>query len=566
MAAAAAAAMSRRLTKKWRSASHVSSAVFLFLLALLLGAIVSARWITVTSTMLSTTTTVTAAAAAAANPIKPESVTAATAATVKPIKFKSEPELDSQPELFESKSESESEPESEPKGEPNPTRPIPLSCSRANETSTFQSCPSPPLEITNVPSTSPPAQPRQQCPSYFRWIHEDLRPWRARGITRRAVESARRTANFRLVVLRGRAYVERYRPAFQTRDAFTLWGVLQLLRRYPGLVPDLDVMFDCVDWPVVKADHYRNKAAAIPPPLFRYCGNESTLDIVFPDWSFWGWPEINIKPWEELRKEIEEGNKQVKWMDREPYAYWKGNPAVAETRQQLMKCNVSDSYDWNARIYAQDWLKETHGGFKESNLASQCIHRYKIYIEGSAWSVSQKYIMACDSLTLLVKPNYYDFFTRGLMPVQHYWPIREEDKCRSIKFAVDWGNSHKQKVQSIGKEASDFVQENLKMDYVYDYMLHLLTEYSKLLRYKPTKPPLAVELCAESMACSAEGLDRKFMMDSMVSSIRDTGPCDLPPPFKPAELKMLQRRKDDRIKQVEMWEQRAWENRPKKKL
>lgn len=69
-------------------------------------------------------------------------------------------------------------------------------------------------------------------------------------------------------------------------------------------------------------------------------------------------------------------------------------------------------------------------------------YRYKIYIEGSAWSVSEKYILACDSPTLLVKPKYYDFFTRSLIPEQHYWPIRDDDKCRSIKFAVDWGNSH----------------------------------------------------------------------------------------------------------------------------
>lgn len=72
--------------------------------------------------------------------------------------------------------------------------------------------------------------------------------------------------------------------------------------------------------------------------------------------------------------------------------------------------------------------------------------RYKIYIEGVAWSVSEKYILACNSLTLLVKPRYYDFFTRSLMPLQHYWPVRRNDKCSSIKFAVDWGNSHKQKV------------------------------------------------------------------------------------------------------------------------
>lgn len=72
--------------------------------------------------------------------------------------------------------------------------------------------------------------------------------------------------------------------------------------------------------------------------------------------------------------------------------------------------------------------------------------RYKIYIEGSAWSVSEKYILACDSVTLIVKPHYYDFFTRSLVPIHHYWPIKEDDKCRSIKFAVDWGNSHRHKV------------------------------------------------------------------------------------------------------------------------
>lgn len=30
--------------------------------------------------------------------------------------------------------------------------------------------------------------------------------------------------------------------------------------------------------------------------------------------------------------------------------------------------------------------------------------------------------------------------------MEHYWPIREDDKCKSIKFAVDWGNIHEQKV------------------------------------------------------------------------------------------------------------------------
>ncbi|KAJ8771407.1 hypothetical protein K2173_026584 [Erythroxylum novogranatense] len=434
---------------------------------------------------------------------------------------------------------------------PPPKLEIPLNCSAFNRTRT---CP------RNYPTTSTEHPSGPTCPEYFRWIHEDLRQWAHTGISRDMLERAKRTANFRLVVVGGKAYVERFRKSFQSRDTFTVWGILQLLRKYPGKVPDLELMFDCVDWPVVRSADHSGPNAPAPPPLFRYCGDEHTLDIVFPDWSFWGWTEINIKPWESLLSELREGNKRVKWKSREPYAYWKGNPAVAQTRQDLMKCNVTETKDWNARVYAQDWIRESQQGYKQSDLANQCIHRYKIYIEGSAWSVSEKYILACNSVTLLVKPHYYDFFTRGLEPVHHFWPVKENDKCRSIKFAVDWGNTHKGKAQAIGKAASEFIQEELKMDYVYDYMFHLLNEYAKLLTFKPTVPRRAIELCSEYMACSAVGLEKKFMLESMVKGPANAGPCSILPPYDPSSLHSILQRRELTIKQVELWEKKFWDN------
>lgn len=52
-------------------------------------------------------------------------------------------------------------------------------------------------------------------------------------------------------------------------------------------------------------------------------------------------------------KDLDQSNKRTKWVDRDPYAYWKGNPFVAEHRKDLLKCNVSDTQDWNARLYVQ---------------------------------------------------------------------------------------------------------------------------------------------------------------------------------------------------------------------
>ncbi|KAF9600055.1 hypothetical protein IFM89_002528 [Coptis chinensis] len=421
-----------------------------------------------------------------------------------------------------------------------------LTCNTTNQTKRLK-CPKNLSLVDHEPQSS-----SKTCPDYFRWIHEDLRPWKETGITREMVESARRTANFRLVIVNGKPFVEMYKKPFQTRHVFTLWGILQLLKLYPKKLPDLDLMFDCNDRPAIIKGYYIGPNATVPPPLFSYCADDATLDIVFPDWSFWGWPEINIKPWDFLLEEIRQGNGKVKWTKREPYAYWKGNPRVAWTRKDLLKCNVSEKQDWNARLYAQDWLAEIEKGYKQSNLADQCIHRYKIYIEGKGWSVSEKYILTCDSVTLIVRPRYYDMFTRGLVPMQHYWPIKDYDKCRSIKFAVEWGNSHKKKAKEIGKAASNFIYKNLTMEYVYDYMFHLLSEYAKLLKYQPNKPRKAIEFCSETMACTASGLVRKFMEDTMVRTPRDTIPCNLPSPMDPLTWLTVNKKKEDSVKQVEM--------------
>ncbi|KAF7147046.1 hypothetical protein RHSIM_Rhsim03G0185300 [Rhododendron simsii] len=405
------------------------------------------------------------------------------------------------------------------------------------------------------------------CPDYFRWIHEDLRPWKETGITRDTVESGRKTAHFRLVIVEGRAYVETYRRAGPNRDFYTLWGILQLLRRYPGKIPDLDLMFNWADTPVVKSVDYSGPNATAPPPLFRYCGDDATLEIVFPDWTFWGWPETNIKPWKEFLDDVKEGEKR--WMDKEAYAYWKGNPMLAPTRRDLAKFQIGMENHGFLQYSSEEHLIYSRNYKTGLTLADNLsveyeweLSWYKIYVERVGWSVSEKYILACNSVTLPVKPRYYDFFTSGLMPMHHYWPINEDDKCRSIKFAVEWGNSHKQKAQEIGKAGSDFTQEDL-VDYVYDYMFHLLSKYAKLMRYKPTIPERAIEICSETLACPAIEIQKKIMMESMVKDPTDVSPCDMSPPYDALALRRLLKRKANSISQVELWEMRYWENQTK---
>ncbi|KAH0667221.1 O-glucosyltransferase rumi [Solanum tuberosum] len=375
--------------------------------------------------------------------------------------------------------------------------------------------------VTNIPRSTKPQSETNKCPDFFKSIRYDLEPWAKSRISINHVMEAQKNAAFRVVIVGGKLFVDFYYACVQSRAMFTIWGILQLLRKYPGKVPDVDLMFDCMDKPIINRTEY----SSMPLPLFRYCTTPNHYDIPFPDWSFWGWSEINIRPWNEEFKSIKEGSNSRSWTSKIPVAYWKGNPdVVSPIRLELLNCN--DTQMWRAQIMRQNWTEEAKVGFEKSKLSKQCNHRYKIYAEGYAWSVSLKYILACGSLPLIITPQYQDFFSRGLIPKKNYWPLPPFDLCSSIKDAVDWGNSNPLEAEAIGKAGQDFM-ESLSIDRIYDYMYHLISEYAKLQDFVPVPPSSALELCINSVLCFADDQQKQFLKKSLVFPSNES-PCSLP--------------------------------------
>ncbi|CAN1328988.1 O-glucosyltransferase rumi homolog [Linum perenne] len=334
----------------------------------------------------------------------------------------------------------------------------------------YLSCP-----YFNRTTVQPPpsfSSPPTQCPEFFSYIHRDLSPWAKSGITEDQVMEAKNFAAFRIVISQGRLYFDPYYACFQSRMMVTLWGFVQLLQRYPGMIPDVDLMFDCMDKPILN----RTERQSNPVPLFRYCTTREHFDIPFPDWSFWGWSEINIGPWSEEFPDIKRGSRAERWRSKQPRAFWKGNPdVVSPIRMELLQCN--DSRKWGAQIMRQ---------------------------------------------------------------VINYWPVSPVGLCESIKSAVDWGNSHTAQAQAIAKAGQDFM-ESISMDRIYDYMFHLITEYSKLQRFKPVPPASALEVCPDSVLCFADEKQRMFLEKSVTSPSSEP-PCNL----RPVEDSTVKRWMDER--------------------
>ncbi|MQL83878.1 hypothetical protein Taro_016370, partial [Colocasia esculenta] len=79
--------------------------------------------------------------------------------------------------------------------------------------------------------------------------------------------------------------------------------------------------------------------------------------------------------------------------------------------------------------------------------------------------------------------------------------------------------------EAIGKRGQAFL-EDLSMERVYEYMYHLIVEYSKLQDFKPTLPPSAQAVCQESVLCFADPKQRQSLQKSAVFP-SPSPPCTL---------------------------------------
>lgn len=111
--------------------------------------------------------------------------------------------------------------------------------------------------------------------------------------------------------------------------------------------------------------------------------------------------------------------------------------------------------------------------------------RFKLYMEGWAWSASAKYIMACDATTLMVESEWFEFWYRGLKAGVNFLPVsKTPNLCANIRKAVDWARAHPKNAKAIGQAGTEFMTQEVNMPLVYDYMLHVLREYASLQTFK----------------------------------------------------------------------------------
>ncbi|KAL1520423.1 hypothetical protein AB1Y20_022007 [Prymnesium parvum] len=363
-------------------------------------------------------------------------------------------------------------------------------------------------------------------------LGEDLRRWH--GITNsvriedteQAYYSLPRYARARYQIVGGQLYAARARCVHR-RDETTAWALLQMLERFPSQ-PDVDVVLNCRDGPLLRRRRPSNRKQGTPPsahlPLvLSYSTTARHQEIAFPDYTLWGLPG-KLKPWSQLRLDLLH-RASLQWEEKRPRMFGSGivnayhSSVGVRTREKLQKCRDPRLTLHYHRLYFERFYStEEH-----------CSYKYILLSPGShaLWLDHMKQKMLCGSAVFLLEParadpaeRQYDFLTRQLKPGVHYFSLPmtpamlkleapADALCALVSDALDWAERHEAVVRKLTPcVRRALVRDAMSMEDIYRYMSAALAAASKLLAYHPRA---AIRLSNSSLVPPSAARFRKWL-------------------------------------------------------
>ncbi|XP_041834841.1 protein O-glucosyltransferase 1 [Melanotaenia boesemani] len=267
-------------------------------------------------------------------------------------------------------------------------------------------------------------------------------------------------------------------------------GVEHFILEVIDRLPDLEMVVNVRDYPQVPN--------WVKPtlPVFSFSKTSDYQDIMYPAWTFWEggpavWPiyPTGLGRWDLMRDELKKSAAQWPWRNKESKGFFRGSRTSSE-RDPLILLSREDPELVDAEYTKnQAWKSErdTLGRppAKEILLADHCKYKYLFNFRGVAASFRLKHIFLCGSLVFHVGDEWQEFFYPQLKPWVHYIPVKQDlsDVRELLKFVKE----NDATAQEIAARGQQFILQHLRMADVSCYWERLLTEFGRLLTYKPKR-------------------------------------------------------------------------------
>lgn len=336
--------------------------------------------------------------------------------------------------------------------------------------------------IANAVKVHTPCNP-ESCGCHMSVLQDDLRPFKS-GISENFMAATvQRGVGTHYQIIGHKLYRE-HNCMFPARCSGVEHFILEVIDR----LPDLEMVVNVRDYPQVPT--------WVQPtlPVFSFSKTADYQDIMYPAWTFWEggpavWPiyPTGLGRWDLMRDDLKKSAAQWPWKKKESKGFFRGSrtsperdPLILLSREspELVDAEYTKNQAWKSE-------KDTLGKppAKEIPLVDHCKYKYLFNFRGVAASFRFKHLFLCGSLVFHVGEEWQEFFYRQLKPWVHYIPVQQD--LSDVKELLQFAKENDEIAQEIASRGRQFILDHLKMEDVSCYWETLLTDYSKLLTYKP---------------------------------------------------------------------------------
>jgi len=377
------------------------------------------------------------------------------------------------------------------------------------------------------------------------------------GITLRGLRLAEQKCKIstwchRAQVIDGRLYITDLRSIFFDRH-YAMARIMPLLlamKRFP--VPNVDVVFSGTDYPIIElprdaAHMQRMYGPGQPiPPLFSPTANSVSLDLPWPDFSFFpplsapGMPSHPLKTprWQKAHPSLLSLGAKTPFDDKIDRAVFTGNMKTSPNRQTIFRqaqsnpelLFVNEVYIKTSppSCFAIGEPNVTKGGVlvKRCGLSFEelCRYKYVLNVGSNGYANKLKYLFLTGSVVLWVKKDSlnYEFFEHQFIPGVHYIQVDTVEEVPDMIRQLQAAPAYAKAIAAAGYARMAQMDTDEVAHYCYQFMRH----YAALQRFKPVRDPRSWEVNCE------DDLVRHYDRGGSISPLyllKDNSSCLRPP-------------------------------------
>ncbi|PVI06702.1 hypothetical protein DM02DRAFT_709342 [Periconia macrospinosa] len=184
-----------------------------------------------------------------------------------------------------------------------------------------------------------------------------------------------------------------------SRALGTLHQIDRALTSSPERLPDIEFSFVVSDLPDPQHAHHTFWS------LSRLVVDEETW--LMPDFGYWSWPLDLVGNYEQIRAEL--SAKEPPWEQKITKALWRGAVKTNPVRSHLLQ--MTRDKEW-ADVQEVRWRNRTHVASGETSnalsMVDHCNYQFLIHTEGRSYSGRGKYLLNCESVTIMHKREWIE--------------------------------------------------------------------------------------------------------------------------------------------------------------